>query len=209
MKRIRIVLEEPTLKTLAIYYWGQFLSNEYAMLFVGLFLLRNFVEIFSPASRRRYVFTRKRRRFASNMLAVVFLISGGVTGYTLIINGFPSIVTFWTGIGLLILGIVGRRTTLSILRPEYPSYWEMILHERLIIAGMFALIRYPLSTFYLIEMVAFILIAWNCVSFGMLAAAWIIITGKIEHEERRLSRRFGERFSLYCLTSKRLIPFVY
>jgi hypothetical protein len=152
MKRIRVVLEEPTLKTLAIYYWGQFLSNEYAILFVGLFLFRNLVEIFSPASRHRYRFMRKNDRFTSAMLAVAFLVSGGITGYTLIINGFPSIVTFWTGIGLLMLGIVGRRVTLSILKPEYPSYWEMILRERLIIVGMFALIRYPLSTFYLIEL---------------------------------------------------------
>jgi protein-S-isoprenylcysteine O-methyltransferase Ste14 len=85
----------------------------------------------------------------------------------------------------------------------------MVIHEHLIIAGLFALIRYPLSTFYLIEMVAFILIAWNCLSFGMLAAAWVMITVKIEHEEQRLTMQFGERFGVYCLTSKRLIPFVY
>lgn len=209
MTRIRIALGEPTFKSLLIYYWHQFPTHEYAVVFVGLFLLQMLAEVFVLILGIRFAACRPAYVFTNMVLTMAFCISGGLAGYTLLRADVPPSLLYWIGLGIFLCAYIGREITHSVLKPQYSSYLEMALNERMVISGIFALIRYPLAALYLAEMSAFLLIAWNPISVIMLAIACLSILWKIRSEEQRLTIQFGECFTAYRRTTKRIIPFVY
>ncbi len=209
MIHITITLEELTFKTLLVYYWHQLPTNEYALVSACLFLLQIVAEVFLLMSGRRCVVDRYPHLLANIVLIAAFLLSGCITVYTLLLADSPRLVPYWAGLGVFTCAYIGRDLTISLLKPKYSSYLEMALSERTVISGIFALIRYPLSASYLLEMAAFPLIAWNPISAAMLIIACLGIEWKIRHEERDLTRQFDEHFAAYRRTTRRLIPFIY
>ncbi len=209
MTHISIVLEEPTFKTLLVYYWHQLPTHEYAMVFVCVFLLQGIAEVLTLVLSVRFIARRHPQWLVNTLLTSAFLVSGCMAVYTLLLADAPRPVAYWAGLGLFSCAYIGRDLTHSLLKPKYSSYLEMTLNERLVISGIFALIRYPLSALYLLEMAALPLIAWNNVSVAMLAIASLGLLWKIHHNEQRLMLQFDERFAAYRQITKRLIPFVY
>lgn len=209
MTKITIILEEPTFRTLLVYYWHQLPTNEYALVFAGLFLLQIVAEVFLLVAGIRSIVRLRPHLIANIILRAAFLLSGCVTVYTLLLTDSPRIVPYWTGLGVFTCAYIGRELTISMLKPKYASYLEMALCERTVISGIFALIRHPLSALYLLEMAAFPLIAWNPISAAMLVIACLGMRWKIQHEERHLTHQFDEYFTAYRRTTRRLIPFVY
>ena len=208
MKRIRIVVEDPRLKTAVAYYWMRFLSNEYAVLFTAVFLLRGF-EGFAYAKNPTRFIRSKTDAVLFGVQGLSLCSSAGIVGYRLVIaEPWPS-TTFWPGIALFLFACLGRCVAFSILGHEYRSYLEMVVKERLVISGMFALIRYPLSMFYLMEMCSLVLIKWNSISLAAVILAIVVTLYRIRREEHRLSGLFGEHFAAYRHVTKRLVPFVY
>ena len=147
--------------------------------------------------------------FLLSVQGLILCTSAGIVGYLLIIAEPGPSTTFWPGIALFLFACLGRCVAFSILGHEYRSYLEMIVKERLVISGIFALIRYPLSMFYLIEILSLALIKWNYPSLAAMILAIVVTLYRIRREEHRLTELFGEHFAMYCHVTKRLIPFVY
>ena len=209
MTHISIVLEEPAFRNLLEYYWHQLPTQEYAVVFVGLFLLQGLAEALSLIAGIRYAVSRCHYWRVNIVLSLAFVLSGGMTGYTLLLTDTPPGIGYWVGLGVFACAYLGRDLTHSLLKAQYASYLERAVNEHLVISGIFALIRYPLAALYLLEMAAFTLIAWNQISATMLVIAFLSIRWKIQREERRLALQCDERFTAYRRTTKRIIPFIY
>jgi protein-S-isoprenylcysteine O-methyltransferase Ste14 len=78
----------------------------------------------------------------------------------------------------------------------------------LITSGPYRMIRHPM---YLAQVIAVIPLVWEGFSYRRLAVLVLLIvvlTIKIEYEEKRLLKHF-EGYSDYKKTSKKVIPFIY
>ena len=115
------------------------------------------------------------------------------------------------GVGLVVfvLAYIGRLRALKTLGDNYSLYIEVKPEHKFVVSGIYSVIRHPLYSLYLVEMLAFVMIKWNYVSLVALFPVILGILRRIEEEDRILADVFGKQFEAYQSTTKKLIPFVY
>jgi len=83
-------------------------------------------------------------------------------------------------------------------------------NHRLVTEGIYAIVRHPIYTSYILLFVGYCLMLHSFLALGVLVAVCCIWFGsRIPLEEAMLERRFGEEYRQYCQQSNRLFPYLY
>ncbi|MGQ9805243.1 MAG: methyltransferase family protein [Chlorobiales bacterium] len=113
------------------------------------------------------------------------------------------------GIGLMILGLVVNRMAISALG----KFWDKLVikeDHRLIIEGIYAYIRHPIYTSYILLFMGYVVLFQAPISALLFAVVMSVWYGsRISLEEAMLIEKFGDAYRDYCTKTKRLIPFFY
>ncbi len=177
------------------------------IVFAVLFILRNLTEpLVAPGKRTA------RRPTRGQGLASLILLGGAHTGsglaaaYSLHRWGPPVGLVYLAGLVLFVAGYVGRIASLRQLGRAYSRSFEPDPAGRLVTTGIYSAVRHPLYAFYLLELIAFLLVRSNIISaVAVILASWATLY-RIRGEEAWLLERFGERYLQYRQTTKALIP---
>jgi protein-S-isoprenylcysteine O-methyltransferase Ste14 len=115
-----------------------------------------------------------------------------------------------TGLILILLGLTVRWTAILTLRKYFTVDVTILKGHQIIDTGIYRFIRHPSYTGSLISFLGLGLAMSNwlavLVIFLPILAAFIY---RIRIEEKSLLAFFGDRYMLYCLSAKRLIPYIY
>lgn len=113
------------------------------------------------------------------------------------------------GIGLMILGVVVNRMAISALG----KFWDKLVikeDHRLITEGIYAYIRHPIYTSYILLFIGYVVLfhaPMSAMIFLIVLSIWY--GSRISLEEAMLIEKFGDAYRDYCTKTKRLIPFFY
>jgi protein-S-isoprenylcysteine O-methyltransferase Ste14 len=210
MVRIQIKLEDRSWKGIITSFALKAIANEYFLLFAILFTLRNLAEIvIQPRNPAHLSFRNKQGILSLVILVGSFWVSGGATGYYLFVNPGRNFYAYCLGMILFVLGFIGRLIGLQTLGENYSQFLQAPPGDELVVSGVYVIIRHPLYAFYIVELIAFVLIRWNLISLLALGAVSVATIYRIKEEERILAQQFGKEFEAYCQATKRLIPFIY
>jgi protein-S-isoprenylcysteine O-methyltransferase Ste14 len=114
------------------------------------------------------------------------------------------------GIELLILGIVIRSIAIHTLGKFFTGTVVIKNDHQLIRTGLYRYLRHPAYTGTLLAHLGFGLAFANWFSLLLSTAPFLLVAMyRMRVEERALVATFGDEYSSYCKTSKRLIPGVY
>lgn len=177
------------------------------MVFALLFIVRNITEpLVAPGKRDARRPTRGQGLTSLLLLGVAHTGSGVAAAYFLYRWGPPLGLIYLAGLALFVAGYLGRIACLRQLGQAYSRSFEPDPGGRLVTTGIYSAVRHPLYAFYLLELIAFLLIRPNLISAaGLILASWATLY-RIRGEESRLAERFGERYLQYRQTTKALIP---
>jgi protein-S-isoprenylcysteine O-methyltransferase Ste14 len=146
---------------------------------------------------------------------MVFLFMGMIAGFSAASCAPAAIhahraAIFWTGIALMIGGIVLRQTAIRTLG-KYFTFTVRVRQEQPVVDfGPYRWIRHPSYTGALLTMagVGLALTNWASLVLILLAGA-VGYTYRISVEERALSETLGEPYAAYMRRTWRLIPFIF
>lgn len=115
----------------------------------------------------------------------------------------------FVGIGLMMLGLMVNRMAISALG----KFWDKLVikeDHRLITEGIYAHIRHPIYTSYILLFMGYVVLFQAPVSAVLFIAVLVVWYGsRISLEEAMLIEKFGDAYRKYCTKTKRLFPFVY
>lgn len=113
------------------------------------------------------------------------------------------------GICLMVLGVAVNRWAISSLG----KFWDKLVikeDHRLITEGIYAYIRHPIYTSYILLFIGYVVVFHAPISallFAVVLAIWY--GSRISLEESMLVEKFGDAYREYRTKTKRLIPFLY
>lgn len=144
------------------------------------------------------------------MLVLVssFIVSGMSVAYYLLFGGGTKLYSYCAGLILLIAGYLGRRVAIRALGENYNYAIEASPEHELVTSGVYSVIRHPIYLFYMVEMIALVIIKFNYISLAALIAVIFATLYRIEKEDELLLTVFKERFETYSRRTKRLVPFI-
>jgi protein-S-isoprenylcysteine O-methyltransferase Ste14 len=113
------------------------------------------------------------------------------------------------GIGTMLLGLIVNRLAISALG----KFWDKLVikeDHRLITEGIYAHIRHPIYTSYILLFAGYATLFHAPISAMLFAVVLAIWYGsRISLEEAMLIEKFGDAYCEYCMRTKRLFPFLY
>lgn len=116
----------------------------------------------------------------------------------------------WTGLALLVVGLVVRVTAIVTLGRAFSANVAIRKEQTVQRAGLYRFVRHPSYLGMEIIFLAAGLHAHNWISLAILLVLPTIgILGRIHVEETALLGAFGEQYADYMRATKRLIPGVY
>jgi protein-S-isoprenylcysteine O-methyltransferase Ste14 len=116
----------------------------------------------------------------------------------------------WSGLALLIAGLVVRIAAIVTLGRAFSANVAIRTEQTVQRAGLYRLVRHPSYLGMEIIFLAAGLHAHNWISLGILLVLPTIgVLARIRVEEAALLGAFGEDYADYMRTTKRLIPGVY
>ena len=121
-----------------------------------------------------------------------------------------SVVLYWTGIGLILAGLVFRAVAILQLKKFFTV--DVVLHEdhRLIRSGLYGILRHPSYSGSLLSFIGLGVSFANWLSTLVVALPILcIFLYRIRIEEAALQSHFGQEYRDYMARTKRLIPFIY
>lgn len=122
----------------------------------------------------------------------------------------PAVVSFWIGIGLLVIGVALRGWCFWALGPNYKRGVIVSPDQTLVTRGPYRFMRHPYYASGLLIAIAVGAVFGNWLSLGILAAfVGAIFAWRIRVEERALFSMLGERYRAYATPRKRLVPLVW
>ncbi|MFQ3596896.1 MAG: isoprenylcysteine carboxylmethyltransferase family protein [Chloroherpetonaceae bacterium] len=113
------------------------------------------------------------------------------------------------GIGLMVVGLMVNRMAISALG----KFWDKLVikeDHRLITEGIYAYIRHPIYTSYILLFMGYVVLFHAPISAMLFAAVLSVWYGsRISLEEAMLIEKFGDAYREYRTHTKRLFPFLY
>ena len=119
----------------------------------------------------------------------------------------PQGAIWWLGSSVIGVGI-GLYTLSHNRLGNFAVYPEPLDHAKLITSGPYHWVRHPMYLSLLLFMLGIAMYNGNLLNQLSILALCIAIFGKMNKEEAYLRSHF-EGYDDYCLSNKRLIPFVY
>lgn len=155
----------------------------------------------------------RQLKTTSGRIAAIIRSIGLLAAHVLAIYEFADRETLvWLsliGIGLMIAGLVVNRLAISALG----KFWDKLVikeDHRLITEGIYAYIRHPIYTSYLLLFLGYTVLFQAPISAIIFMAVLSIWYGsRISLEESMLIEKFGDAYRQYCTKTKRLFPFLY
>ncbi len=179
------------------------------VLFLILFATRNILEtVVVPRRWDSRPPTRGRGLISLTAMGVAYFGSAAAAAVALYLWGPPAAWLYATGLLLLAAGLVGRFVTVRTLGQSYSQSFEVDPEGGLVDRGIYRLLRHPVYTFFLLEMVAMLLIRPNVVSALALALVAAATVYRIRREEEQLIERFGDRYLAYRRRTRAIVPFL-
>jgi protein-S-isoprenylcysteine O-methyltransferase Ste14 len=134
-------------------------------------------------------------------LAVIEFARGGSAASNLVLDGLSLV--------LLFAAVVVSQTAIRTLG-QFFDRLTIKENHRLVTEGIYAIVRHPIYTSYILLFVGYCLMLHSFLALGLLVAVCCIWFGsRIPLEEAMLERRFGEEYRQYCQQSNRLFPYLY
>jgi protein-S-isoprenylcysteine O-methyltransferase Ste14 len=116
----------------------------------------------------------------------------------------------WTGLALIVIGIVIRWTAILTLRRYFTVDVAIQRDHQLIDRGIYSVVRHPAYSGSLVSFAGLGIALGNWLSLAALMIIGIAaLSYRIAVEERALIDHFGDRYRDYARRTKRLIPGVY
>jgi protein-S-isoprenylcysteine O-methyltransferase Ste14 len=117
---------------------------------------------------------------------------------------------YWTGLALIVIGIVIRWTAILTLRRYFTIDVAIQEGHELIDRGIYTVVRHPSYSGALVSLLGLGLAFRNWLSLAVVMIAGLAsLLYRIHVEERALIDHFGERYRDYARRTRRLIPGVY
>jgi protein-S-isoprenylcysteine O-methyltransferase Ste14 len=121
----------------------------------------------------------------------------------------PEVWLSLLGVGAMLLGVIVNRLAISALG----KFWDKLVikeDHRLITEGIYAHIRHPIYTSYILLFAGYATLFHAPISAMLFAVVLAIWYGsRISLEEAMLIEKFGDAYCEYCMRTKRLFPFLY
>ena len=179
------------------------------VLFLALFVTRNIAEtLIVPRRWDSRPPTRGRGLTTLVAMGLAYYASGVAVAVTLYLWGPPATWLCYLGLASLAAGLAGRIACVRQLGTAYSQSFEVDPEGHLVTAGIYGVIRHPVYAFFLLELVAMVLIRPNVVSTVALALVAAASVYRIRREEERLVARFGERYLSYRRRTRAVIPYL-
>ncbi len=122
----------------------------------------------------------------------------------------PTLLMYYTGIAILVLGMVIRFTAIWQLGKMFTVDVTIRHNHRIKKDGLYSLLRHPSYTGMLLSFAGFGLSLNNYLSVVVVVVVvFASLLYRIGIEEKVLKEQFGEEYETYCKNTYRLIPFVY
>lgn len=122
---------------------------------------------------------------------------------------FARPLLFWTGIGLIYVGMALRLYAITVLGAFFTTDVAIAPQQSVVAAGPYRYIRHPSYTGILILLLGFGLCMTNWLGLLILMVCSILGFGyRIHVEEQVLLSQLGQSYQHYMQHTKRLIPFV-
>ncbi len=155
----------------------------------------------------------RQLKTVSGRIAAVVRAAGLLAAHTVAIYEFSESNSFlWLsliGVGAMLLGLMVNRLAISALG----KFWDKLVikeDHRLITEGIYAHIRHPIYTSYILLFAGYATLfhaPMSAMLFAVVLAIWY--GSRISLEEAMLIEKFGDAYREYCLKTKRLFPFLY
>lgn len=154
------------------------------------------------------------RRGDRGSFMLLWLTIGAGTMAGSMLRGFGRIgnwrVTLYTGIALMILGILIRAIAIATLWRYFSVDVTIRKDQPLIQHGLYAHLRHPAYTGSLLAFIGLGIAFGSWVSLAIVTVVAIAgFSYRIAVEERALTEHFGDTYRAYAAHTKRLIPGVY
>jgi protein-S-isoprenylcysteine O-methyltransferase Ste14 len=117
---------------------------------------------------------------------------------------------YWTGLALIVIGIVIRWTAILTLRRYFTI--DVVIQEghELIDRGIYSVVRHPSYSGAIVSFIGLGMALRNWLSVAALTViGFAALSYRIGVEERALIEHFGDRYRDYARRTKRLIPGIY
>jgi protein-S-isoprenylcysteine O-methyltransferase len=135
----------------------------------------------------------------------IFIASSGVG----MIHGASQILA-WTGLDLILLGLIVRWTAILTLRQYFTVNVAIQPGHYIVRKGMYRLVRHPSYSGSILSFIGLGVALSNWIALVVLLAAVIgAFIRRINIEERALAQAFGPEYEEYCRTTWRLVPGVW
>jgi protein-S-isoprenylcysteine O-methyltransferase Ste14 len=174
----------------------------------------------------RYPFERRARRVkvvrSDRSVSEVIGLTVAFVGLAIIpslyvATGFPSAADYPTLPSATISGIFFFFMGLCIFRRSHKDLgknWSITLairdRHKLVSTGVYAFIRHPMYTSFLLIAVGQALLLPNWVAGPAGLVGFFVLFGlRVEAEERMMLEAFGAEYRAYAARTKRIIPYVY
>lgn len=116
---------------------------------------------------------------------------------------------FWTGIFILLLGVVFRQVSIKYMGKFYVATLQVQEKPKLIKEGIFGIIRHPCYSGFMVALWGLGLTTLNWFFFiEVFAFSMGIFLIQIAIEEKQLEVFFGEEYTQYKKKTKKLIPYI-
>ena len=183
----------------------------YAVVFLGLYVLRNFLDVLIQHKKKTHNLFGKSKEGSISLLLLFLssLISALSVGYFLLKEGPDSLAFYIIGLVVFLMGFAGRVTALKELGMNYSQDFRCVPDGHLVFTGIYSIIRHPIYLFSTIEMVGFFVIKQNYISLAAVMVVILISFYRMGSEEKYLTQKFGNKYETYRKKTKRFIPFVF
>lgn len=127
-----------------------------------------------------------------------------------LLKGFNASTLAWVGTLLFIAGMSLRWTAILQLKHAFTVKISIIENHTLHTKGVYSIIRHPSYTGLMLYYAGLGLLLGNALSFLMLIGVnALVLTTRIQKEERVLAENFGSEWDLYVSKTYRLIPYIF
>ena len=122
--------------------------------------------------------------------------------------GFTAV--FWTGIALMLAGVVLRWSSIAVLGRYFTRSVSLAPGQTVVERGPYRFIRHPSYSGSLLSLLGFGLVMGNwagLIAVMVISGAAILV--RVNIEEKALREGLGQAYDDYMRRTKRFIPFIY
>jgi protein-S-isoprenylcysteine O-methyltransferase Ste14 len=120
-----------------------------------------------------------------------------------------SVFFHYLGIAIFVCGLIIRRISIQRLKRQFSIYVAIQENHQLITTGIYSKVRHPIYLGAVFSLIGFVLVFPTLLGFLFIVIYSMLLTHRMEQEERLMLKHFGSVYEEYVSKSYRLIPHIY